>query len=356
MRVPLLDLPRQLAPLRAEIDRAIARVIDSGHFILGPEVGALEAEVAQATGVRFAVGVSSGSDALLASLMALGIGAGDEVVTTALSFFATAGAIVRLGARPVFADVGDDLLIDPADALRRVSPRTRAILPVDRFGLRADLERLSEARLPIVEDAAQAIGAPHLARGARAAALSFFPSKNLGALGDAGMVLTDDEHHASRLKLLRAHGSHPKYIHDLVGGNFRLDALHAAVLRVKLSRLEAATRARRDNAAFYRRELAGLDGLRLPGDAPGHVWHHFVVRCARRDELRRHLAACGVESEVYYPLPLHRQPCFEALGQREGDCPRAERACREVLAIPVHPEIDEAQRAHVVSSLRSFFR
>jgi dTDP-4-amino-4,6-dideoxygalactose transaminase len=358
VRVPLLDLARQHAPLRAELDRALARVIDSGRFILGPEVEALEAEVAEASGVRFAVGVSSGTDALLAALMALGVGPGDEVVTSALSFFASAGAIARLGARPVFADVGDDLLIDPEDALCRVGPKTRALLPVDLFGRRAALARLVSAGLPIVEDAAQAIGAPDLGQGAAIATLSFFPSKNLGALGDAGMALTNDEALAAKLRLLRAHGSHPKYTHHVVGGNFRLDALQAAALRVKLSRLEEWNRARRENAIFYRRALADLDGragLRLPDDAPGHVWHHFVIRCPARDALRGHLTAQGIESEVYYPSPLHLQPCFAALGQKEGDCPRAEQACHEVLAVPVHPEIDAAQRDHVVASLRGFF-
>ena len=355
MRVPLLDLARQHAPLRREIDTAIARVIDSGHFILGPEVEACEREVAAACGAAQAIGVSSGSDALLAALMALGVGPGDEVVTTALSFFATAGAVARLGARPVFADVGDDLNLDVADALARVTSRTRAILPVDLFGRRAAVEELARAGLPIVEDAAQAVGAAGLGRGAKMATLSFFPSKNLGALGDAGMVLTDDAALAEQLRVLRAHGSKPKYHHRVVGGNFRLDALQAAVLRVKLARLGDWTAARRANALQYREALAGLEGLALPEDAPGHVWHHFVVRTARRDALREHLRERGIETEVYYPTPLHLQPCFAPLGGKAGDCPRAEAAARESLAIPVHPELDEPQREHVIASVRSFF-
>ncbi|MSP58916.1 MAG: transcriptional regulator [Myxococcales bacterium] len=360
MRVPILDLTRQHAPLRAEIDRAIARVIDSGRFILGAEVEGFEAETARVCNAAFAIGVSSGTDALLAALMALDIGPGDEVVTTALSFFATAGAVARLGAKPVFADVRSDFNIDPDDALRRVTSRTKAILPVSLFGRRAEVERLAESGLPVIEDAAQAIGAPHLGRGAKMATLSFFPSKNLGALGDAGAVLTDDPKVADRLRLLRAHGSKPKYVHHVVGGNFRIDALQAAVLRVKLPHLAAWNVTRRANMERYRTALANdaaAFGLALPEDAPGHIWHHFCVRvgAGRRDALKTHLQERGIETEVYYPNPLHLQPCFAYLGGKPGDLPGAESATREALAIPVHPELDAAQIDHVIASLREFF-
>lgn len=355
MRVPLFDPIRQHAALRPDIDRAVARVIDSGRFILGPEVEALERELAGFCAAKFAIGVSSGTDALLAALMALGVGAGDEVVTTTYSFFATAGAIARLGAVPVFADVRDDFNIDPDDALRRITSRTRALLPASLFGRRAEVERLAETGLPVIEDAAQAIGAPHLGRGARMATLSFFPSKNLGALGDAGMVLTDDAVLADRLRLLRAHGSKPKYFHHVVGGNFRLDALHAAILRVKLEHLAVWNQTRRANQQRYRESLAGIDGLRLPDDAPGHIWHHFVVRTPRRDAFKAYLHERGIESEVYYPTPLHLQPCFASLGGQPGDLPGAEQAAREALALPVHPELDAAQLAHVIDSVRAFF-
>jgi dTDP-4-amino-4,6-dideoxygalactose transaminase len=354
MRVPLLDLPKQHATIRAEIDRAIARVIDSGHFILGPEVEAFEKEVAAFTGRRCAVGTSSGSDALLAALMALGIGPGDEVVTSALSFIATAEAIVRLGATPVFADVDGDSLIDPVDAFSRITKKTKAILPVDLFGRRADVAALAKAGLPIVEDAAQAIGAPSLGSGAIFTTLSFFPSKNLGALGDGGMVLTDDPALADKIWLLRQHGSRPKYVHDLFGGNFRLDALQAAVLRVKLRELPRWNATRRANAAHYREGLATVEKLRLPADVEGHTWHHFVIRTARRDELRKFLAERGIETEIYYPRPLHLQPCFAQFGA--GERPRAEAASREALALPIHPELDAAQIDHVIASVRELFR
>ncbi len=355
MRVPLLDLSRQHAPLRAELDLALARVIDSGRFILGAEVEAFEAECAHLCNAAHCVAVSSGTDALLAAVMALGIGPGDEVITTAFSFFATASCVARVGARPVFADVGPDFNLDAEDALGRVTPRTRAFLPVALFGRRGDVARLAASGLPVIEDGAQAIGAADLGRGAAMATLSFFPSKNLGALGDGGAVLTDDAALADRLRLLRAHGSRPKYTHHVVGGNFRLDALQAAVLRVKLPHLPSWNARRRANAALYREALAGVGDLALPADVSGHAWHQFVLRTGRRDALRAHLRERGVESEVYYPSPLHLQPCFASLGSVAGDLPRAEAACREALAIPVHPDLDDAQKEHVIASVRSFF-
>jgi dTDP-4-amino-4,6-dideoxygalactose transaminase len=358
MKVPLLDLRAQYAQLAPALEAAVRRVLESGHYILGEDVGAFERELAAATGRAHAVGVSSGSDALVLALMALGIGPGDEVVTTPLSFFATVGAIVRLGARPVFADIErKSFNLDPEAALARVTPKTRAVLPVHLFGRPAALDPLRRAGVGIVEDAAQAIGVPDLGRGTYAATLSFFPSKNLGAAGDAGAVITDDAALADRLRLMRAHGSRPKYVHHVVGGNFRIDTLQAAILRAKLPHLAGWNTARRRNANRYLSRLVETP-LGLPEATPEHVWHHFVVRVpdGRRDALRDHLKAREIETEVYYPLALHLQPCFAELGYKKGDLPEAERACAEVLAIPVHPDLSEAQADHVVASIREFYQ
>lgn len=355
MRVPLFDMAAELAPIRAELDAAIARVLDSGVLIGGAEVTAFEAELAAATGARHAVGTSSGSDALLAILMALGVGPGAEVVTTPLTFFATAGAAARLGARVVFADIDDaTLTLDPAAALAACSPRTRVVLPVNLFGALAALP--VDAPCAIVEDAAQSLGAAP-PRGL-AAAISFFPTKNLGALGDAGAVITDDPALADRLALLRSHGARPKYHHVALGGNFRLDALQAAVLRAKLPHLAAWTAARRAHAARYRALFAASRipaELRLPVDEPGHVYHQFVIRAPRRDALRAHLAVAGIGTEVYYPSPLHLQPCFADLGYRAGAFPLAERACAEVLALPIQPALAADAQAYVVEQIAKFY-
>jgi len=354
MSVPLVDLAAQHAPLRAEILDAVARVLDSGRFILGPEVERFEAALAAATGARHAIGVSSGSDALLAVLMALGVGPGDRVVTTALSFFATAGAIARLGARPVFADIEPDSFnLDPGAAAAAVDPATRAILAVHLFGRPATLPR---APVPVIEDAAQAIAACPL--GGLAGCLSFFPSKNLGALGDAGAVYTDDPELADRIALLRGHGGRPKYHHAAIGGNFRLDALQAAVLRVKLPHLAGWTAARRDRARRYRALFAAArvpDALIVPGDAPGHVYHQFTIRAPRRDALRDHLTRAGIGTEIYYPVPLPLQPCFADLGYRRGAFPHSERAAAEALALPIHPALTPAQQAYVVDRIAGFY-
>ena len=357
MRVPLLDLRAQYATVGPAIEAAVRRVLESGHYILGEEVAAFERELAAATGRPHAVGVSSGSDALLLTLMALGVGPGDEVVTTPLSFFATAGAIVRLGARPVFADIEPGSFnLDARAAAARITRRTKAILPVHLFGRACALGPLRETGVPIVEDAAQAIGLPTLGQGTRAATLSFFPSKNLGAAGDAGAVVCEDAAFADRLRLMRAHGSRPKYVHHVVGGNFRLDALQAAVLRAKLPHLGAWNVARRRHAEHYRAALAGTP-LGLPEAVEAHVWHHFVVRVpgGRRDALRAHLATREIDTEVYYPTPLHLQPCFHAFEYQPGDLPEAERAAAEVLALPVHPDLSAAQLDHVVAAVREFF-
>jgi dTDP-4-amino-4,6-dideoxygalactose transaminase len=355
MKVPLFDMAAELAAVRPAVDAAIARVLDSGVFIGGPELAAFERELAAATAVRCAIGTSSGTDALHAILLALGIGRGDEVVTTPLSFFATAGGAARLGARVVFADIADECLtLDPGTALAACSQRTRAIVPVHLFGHPA---ALPEAPCPIVEDAAQSLGAQAV-RG-RAAAVSFFPTKNLGALGDAGAVLTDDAELADRIALVRSQGARPKYHHVALGGNFRLDPLQAAVLRAKLPYLPAWTAARRRHAERYRALLGAARlpaELRLPAPHAAHVYHQFVIRAPRRDRLRAELAAAGIGTEVYYPEPLHLQPCFAELGYRAGSLPIAERACREVLALPIHPALAPQAQDFVVERIAAFYR
>jgi dTDP-4-amino-4,6-dideoxygalactose transaminase len=354
MKIPMLDLVAELAPLRRDIDAAIARVLDSAQFIGGPEVSGFERELAAATGAPHAVSVSSGTDALLISLMALGVGPGDEVVTTPFSFFATAGVISRLGARPVFADVEDDSLnLDPRLAASACTDQTRAVIPVHLYGRPATLPPV---QVPIIEDAAQSIGAAPLM--GTCAALSFFPAKNLGALGDAGAVLTADSDLAERIRVLRVQGATPKYFHDHIGGNFRLDALQAAVLRVKLGHLAAWTRARRDNAARYRALFAAARvpaEIRLPTHTDEHVYNQFVIRAPRRDALRDFLAGAGVASAVYYPRPLHLQRCYAELGHGPGSFPVAERASVEVLALPVYPSLGADRQGHIVDRVAAFY-
>jgi dTDP-4-amino-4,6-dideoxygalactose transaminase len=368
IKVPLLDLKAQYATIRSEVRAAIDRVCESQQFILGREVAAFEEAVAEFCGVRFAVGVSSGTDALLAALMAVGVEPGDEVITTPYSFFATAGVIARLGARPIFVDIDPRTFnLEASAASASITSRTKAIMPVHLFGRCADLEPILKASAEhptyLVEDAAQAIGARD-DTGRQAGTIghigcfSFFPSKNLGAFGDAGMVVTDDEHLAETLRVLRVHGSKPKYYHRMVGGNFRLDALQAAILGVKLQYLASWTEARRRHARSYRQlfeEVGGLEWLSLPEDAPGHIYNQFVIRCPERDRLRAFLRERGVETEVYYPLPLHLQECFIDLGYRSGDFPHAEAAARESLAIPIYPELTEDQQQYVVHQIRGFY-
>jgi len=347
VKIPIADLVAQHAPLRDELLAAFQRVVDSGRFILGPEVEAFEREVAELHGVAHAVGVSSGTDALLAALIALGVGPGDEVLTTPLSFFATAGCVARLGARPVFTDIDDDLLLDAWDAERKVSSRTRAVILVHLFGKVGAPPRID---VPIIEDAAQAVGAARVGKLGRMACLSFFPTKNLGALGDAGMVITDDAELAEKLRALRAHGKRQRYRHDLLGGNFRLDALHAALLRAKLPRLREWNLRRMEHALAYDRLLAGTP-LGLPRFAHGDVVHHYVVRAKDRDRLREHLAAREIETEIYYPVPLHRQPAL----LQDVSLPRAERACAEVLALPVHAELPPGAVERVAAAVREHY-
>src|SRR4051812_7411658 len=368
MSVPLLDLEAQYRPLRDEILGAITRVCDSQRFIMGPEIDALERELAAQLGIPHAIAVSSGTDALLLALMALDLKAGDEVVTTTFSFFATAGAIVRAGARPVLVDIDPVTFnIDPAQAAAAITPRTRAIMPVHLFGLSADLDPLIEAAartgIPIIEDAAQAIGSSYKSRpvGGIGAfgCFSFFPSKNLGAFGDAGLLTTTDAALADRARLLRTHGMKPKYYHHLVGANFRMDALQAAVLRVKAPHLAGWTEGRRANAARYRRLFreAGLDtSIMLPAEPPDrtHIFNQFVIRTPDRDGLKRHLDQAGIGNEIYYPVPFHLQPCFADLGYRRGAFPHAERAADESLAIPIYGEMTASQQDEVVAAIGQF--
>jgi dTDP-4-amino-4,6-dideoxygalactose transaminase len=374
MKVPLLDLQAQYQPIRDEILAAMTRVADSQRFIMGPEIDALEQELAAMLGIRHAITVSSGTDALLLALMALDIKAGDEVITPTYSFFATAGCVSRLGARPVLVDIDPVTFnIDVSQAIAAITPRTKAIMPVHLFGQSADLgpilDAAARAGIAVVEDAAQAIGATYHARpvGGIGAfgCFSFFPSKNLGAFGDAGLVTTNDDTLADRARLLRTHGMRPKYYHHVVGANFRMDALQAAILRVKAPHLQAWTDARRANAATYRDlfAAAGLGGrgqnpspILLPVESPGcrHIYNQFVIRTPERDALKRHLDAEGIGNEIYYPVPFHLQPCFADLGYGAGAFPHAERAAAESLAIPIYGELTRAQQERVVSAIGSF--
>ena len=369
--VPMLDLKSQFAGIRDEVLAAVARVFESQHFILGPEGAALEREVAAYVGAEQAVGCASGSDALLLAFMALGVKAGDEVVTTPFTFFATAGSIARLGAKPVFVDVDPVTFnIDPAHLEPRVTWRTKAICPVHLYGQTADMDGVRAVAdlhgVPIVEDAAQAIGAEYDGRRAgvlgHIACFSFYPTKNLGGAGDGGMVTSDDVELAEKVRMLRDHGMRPKYHYRMIGLNSRLDEVQAAVLRVKLARLEAWHAGRARVAAGYRDLFAAaglLDRIGLPDTAPGrrHVYHQFVVRVygGHRDALREFLRERGVGTEVYYPVPLHLQDCFRALGHKEGDFPEAERAARETLALPVYPELTPAMQEAVVARIASYF-
>lgn len=366
--VPLLDLTAQYQPIREEVLAAMIRVADSQRFIMGPEVEALERELAALVGAEHAIGVSSGTDALLAILMALDLGPGDEVVTPTYSFVATAGCITRIGATPVFVDIDPVTMnIDPAAAARAITPRTRAILVVHLFGLCANMTPLVElatgARVPVIEDAAQAIGAADHDRPAGtmglAGAFSFFPSKNLGAFGDGGLITTNDPALAHEIRLVRNHGMEPKYFHKRIGGNFRLDALQAAVLRVKAPHLPAWTAARRRNADRYRDlfAAAGLaDVVRLPVEPPGfhHIYNQFVIRVDRRDALRDHLTAHRVGTEIYYPVPFHRQECFRSFSTNTR-FPEADRAAASSLALPIYGELTLEQQQHVVSTIADFY-
>lgn len=365
--VPLLDLKAQYEPLRTEVLAAVTRVCDSQRFILGPETQALERELAEMLGVTDAIGVSSGTDALLVAMMALGIGAGDEVITSTYSFFATAGCITRLGARPVLVDIDPVTYnIDNAGVVRALSARTKAIIPVHLYGQCADMDGLlaaAGAGVPVIEDACQSIGATWRGRqsGSMGAigCFSFFPSKNLGAFGDGGLVTTQDAALGTEIRLLRGHGAQRRYYHERVGGNFRLDELQAAVLRVKAPYLAGWTAARRRNADRYRALFAaqGLTQVVLPVERPGafHIYNQFVVRLPQRDAIKDYLQAAGIGCEVYYPVPFHLQECFRDLGHSAGAFPEAERAAAESLALPIYGELTEAQQQHVVATIAKFY-
>jgi dTDP-4-amino-4,6-dideoxygalactose transaminase len=368
MGVPLLDLQAQYRPIRDEMLAAMTRIADSQRFIGGPEVEAFEREMAADIGVAHAVGLSSGTDALLVALMALGIGPGDEVITPTFSFFATAGCVSRVGATPRLVDIDPATFnIDPAAMTAAITPRTRAIIPVHLYGQCAEmdpiLEQAQRRGIAVIEDAAQAIGATYKGRQAgamgTAGCFSFFPSKNLGAFGDAGLLTAMDDGLAKRARLLRTHGMEPRYYHHLVGANFRMDALQAAILRVKAPHLDGWTEGRRANAARYRalfRDAGLLDRVTLPAEPAGcrHIYNQFVIRVADRDGLRAHLDERGIGTEIYYPVPFHLQPCFADLGYHRGDFPKAERAAAESLALPVYSELTEAQQEAVVSAIGEF--
>ncbi len=363
--IPLVDLSAQHAALADELRAAFDAVLVSEQFILGEAVARFEAEIAAYVGVRHAIGVSSGSDALLCALMALEVRPGDEVITTPFSFFATAGAILRLGARPRFVDIDAATFnLDIAEVESAIGPRTRAIVPVHLFGQTVRMDALMGVAgrhgVPVVEDAAQALGAAW--QGKRAGAwgtlgcFSFFPSKPLGGFGDGGMVVTDDDELAARCRALRAHGAPRRGEHQYVGGNFRLDALQSALLSVKLPHLDHYLAARAGHAAAYAAELAGLDGITPPevAAAATPAWAHYTLRCPRRDELRQFLKEADIASAVYYDRPLYAQPALAPLGMRAGACPRAEAAATEVVSIPLYPELSEVERRQVVSAVRQF--
>lgn len=368
--IPLVDLKTQYFSIQKEIDDAIREVVHSQAFRLGPAVRVCEEKMASYVGTRFACGVSSGTDALMMALMAENIGAGHEVITTSSTFFATAGAIARIGATPVFVDVDPETYnIDPAKIASKITSKTKAIIPVHLFGQCADMDRIlsiaEKYNLCVIEDACQAIGATY--RSKRAGSMghygcfSFFPSKNLGAFGDGGMVLTQDEKRYARLKRLREHGADEEYQHEEIGGNFRLDTIQAAVVVAKMNHIESWNQKRRENAKSYDAMLA-QSGLVTHGDVlppvvkePGHVFHHYVIRAKKRDALADHLKKNGIACGVYYPIPLHLQKCFAYLNYHRGDLPESERVSLETLSIPVYPELSKAQQQGIVDTIRTFY-
>ncbi|MEM6956478.1 MAG: DegT/DnrJ/EryC1/StrS family aminotransferase [Myxococcota bacterium] len=362
--IPMLDVIEQNAPLDIALREAFDRVLRSGRFILGGEVTRLEETLAEYVGASHAIGVSSGTDALLVALMALDVGPGDEVITTPFSFFATAGCIARVGATPVFVDIDVDTFnLDASKVDAAITERTKAVLPVHLFGQSCDMRALKAAigdrPIAIIEDAAQALGARccegRVGSLGALACFSFFPSKNLGGFGDGGLVTTNDDALADKVRVLRAHGSKPKYFHALVGGNFRLDSLQAALLMAKFPALDGWAEGRRANAAYYTERFADAPGIRPPRHLhKHHVFNQYVLRCERRDALQAHLKAKGIATAIYYPRALHLQQCFADLGYAEGAFPVAEAACRDVLAIPIFPELGEERRARIADTVLAF--
>ncbi len=367
MTVPLLDLKPQFAALADELLPAVEEVLRSQVCINGPAVGKLEAAIAAYSDCKAGVGVSSGTDALLCALMGLDIGRDDEVITTPFTFFATAGSIARVGAKPVFVDIDPVTFnIDPARIEAAITPRTRAIMPVHLFGQMADMEPIMAIarrhKLAVIEDAAQAIGATY--RGQKAGSigtvgcLSFFPTKNLGGPGDGGMIVTQDAELAKRMTALRNHGSQVRYYHQEIGANFRLDTFHAAYLLVKLPHLDGWSAKRRENAALYDELLAGVKEVVTPRVVQGNVsiYNQYVIRVPKRDELRTYLAGQGIGAEIYYPLCMHQQECFASLGYKTGDLTESERAAGEVLALPIFPELTREQITYVAKKVAAFYR
>ena len=376
MKVPFLELKAQYQEIKEEIDQVIAEVVSEQYFILGPKVEALEGSIAAYSSARHGIGVASGSDALTLSLLALGIGAGDEVITTPFTFFATAGSISKAGAKPVFVDIDPTTYnLDPNKIKERITSRTRAIMPVHLFGQCADMEPIEEVArkgdLRIIEDAAQAIGSDYIKDSLpprRAGSIgnlgcfSFYPSKNLGCFGDGGMVTTDDDDLAHQLRLLRVHGASSKYYYQCIGVNSRLDALQAAVLLVKLRYLEEWTEKRRENAAYYDHLFDEINAQTLGIEIPyvqynnRHIYNQYVTRVPKRDQLRDFLTQEGIGTDIYYPLPLHLQECYRDLGYEKDDFPHAEGAARETLALPIYPELTREQQEYVVDKIAEFFR
>ncbi|PIE31850.1 transcriptional regulator [candidate division KSB3 bacterium] len=373
MNVPLLDLQAQYATIKHEIEPVVQQVLDSQRFILGPEVQAFEQEVADYSNTRFAIGVSSGTDALLLSLMAAEIGPGDQVITTPYTFFATGGSISRVGATPIFVDIDPKTYnLNPALIERAITPQTKAIIPVHLYGQCADMKPFLDVAdkhgLIVIEDAAQAIGAEYGGMGDgkahRAGSMgqfgcfSFFPSKNLGAFGDGGMVVTSDEALAQRVKHLRGHGGRDKYHNYIIGMNGRLDALQAAILRVKLPHLDEWSTARQRHAAYYNEAFQAIEQVQTPYTAPGnrHIYNQYVLRVPRRDELQAHLSEHHIGNALYYPVPLHLQECYEPLGYQESDLPEAEKAAGETIALPVYPELPQEQQDYVIEVIEKFYQ
>ena len=369
MPVPLLDLHAQHKTIRDEVVDAVTRIVDAQTFILGEPVERLEKAVAELSHTKHAIGCANGTDAILLALRALDAGRGDEVITTPFTFFATAGAIHNVGATPVFVDIDAETYnIDPAEVASAITPRTKAIIPVDLFGQMAPIEQIAKLAkgIPVVEDAAQSIGARRKVDGqwtmagerATIGTFSFYPSKNLGGAGDGGMMVTQDDALATRLRRLRAHGGAKQYFHDEVGYNSRLDALQAAVLQAKLPHLAEWSAKRREHARYYDQAFAGLAAVRTPVIDPANesIYNQYTIRVERRDELQAHLKANGIGTAVYYPLPLHEQPCFSYLKYRQGQFPIAERAAQEVVSLPVFPELTRAQQDEVIEAVRKFYR